>query len=222
MNQPITPGAGDEEASNLEHAAVRGETIAETGELRLRKLLESDIPLMSRWLSDPRVLEFYAGRDRPHDEDMIREHYWAPDRLDVIQCIVEWGGSPIGYQQFYPSEVSEKVPHGYQPEDDVWGMDQFIGYPELWNQGIGTILVRLVATHLDAQAPDRVITTDPLVANPRAIRCYEKAGFQRVRLLPRHELHEGAWRDGWLMVFRSGAKTDADAKGGKMHIDGRR
>lgn len=201
---------------------MRGETIAEASELRLRKLLESDIPLMSRWLSDPRVLEFYEGRDRPHDEDMIREHYWAPDRDDISQCIVEWRDRPIGYQQFYPSYVSEKGAYGYQPEDDVWGMDQFIGEPELWNQGIGTILVRLVATHLKARAPDRVVTTDPLVTNPRAIRCYEKAGFQRVRLLPQHELHEGAWRDGWLMVFRAGVKTDADAKGGKMHIDSRR
>jgi len=32
-----------------------------------------------------------------------------------------------------------------------------------------------------------------------AVRCYEKSGFKKVKLLPAHELHEGAMRDCWLM-----------------------
>jgi aminoglycoside 6'-N-acetyltransferase len=41
-----------------------------------------------------------------------------------------------------------------------------------------------------------------LAGNTRAIRCYEKAGFQKVRLLPRNELRDGEWRDAWLMSVR--------------------
>jgi aminoglycoside 6'-N-acetyltransferase len=35
--------------------------------------------------------------------------------------------------------------------------------------------------------------------NARAIRCYEKAGFRKVRRLPESELREGKWHDEWVM-----------------------
>jgi len=41
----------------------------------------------------------------------------------------------------------------------------------------------------------RKVVLDPHVTKPRAIRCYEKWGFRKVKLLPRHELHEGERRD---------------------------
>jgi len=46
-----------------------------------------------------------------------------------------------------------------------------------------------------------VVTIDPLIYNTRAVRSYEKAGFRKVRLMPQCELHEGLYRDSWLMVF---------------------
>jgi GNAT superfamily N-acetyltransferase len=45
------------------------------------------------------------------------------------------------------------------------------------------------------------VTIDPETWNTRAIRSYERAGFAKWRFLPRAELHEGEWRDVWLMVF---------------------
>lgn len=45
----------------------------------------------------------------------------------------------------------------------------------------------------------RQVLIDPQVSNTRAIRCYEKCGFRKIKLLPRNELHEGEWRDCWLM-----------------------
>ena len=176
--------------------------IAQDDEFKIRRLTEADIPLMARWLSDERVLEFYEGRDHPFDEDAVREHFFADERGRLTQCIVEWGEDPIGYQQFYPLDLQERAEYAYLPETDVWGMDQFIGLPELWNQGLGARFVRLVAEHLQSQDPARIVTTDPRLVNARAIRCYEKAGFERRRVLPHHEFHEGAWWDGWLMVFR--------------------
>ena len=41
--------------------------------------------------------------------------------------------------------------------------------------------------------------TDPVVENTRAVRCYEKAGFTKVRILPGHEQLDGQPRDSWLM-----------------------
>ena len=45
--------------------------------------------------------------------------------------------------------------------------------------------------------------TDPQAWNERAIRCYEKCGFKKVKLLPKHELHEGEYRDCWQIEYKS-------------------
>ena len=151
---------------------------------------EFDYSLLSTWLSDPRVLEFYEGRDQPLSPEAAREKYsvriMAEDHN--TPCIVEHNEQAIGYLQFYPAD-----------EPDTWGIDQFIGIPEKWNQGLGTRTVKLMLRYLFDSKQATRCTLDPRTTNTRAIRCYEKAGFHKVRLLPRHELHEGDVRDCWLM-----------------------
>ena len=82
-------------------------------------------------------------------------------------------------------------------------MDLFLGEPERWNQGIGTILIRVMTNRLVKESGASVIVVDPRVDNLRAIHVYEKCGFKKVALLAKHELHEGQYRDCWLMNFRS-------------------
>ena len=36
----------------------------------------------------------------------------------------------------------------------------------------------------------------------RALKCYQKAGFRIIKILPEHELHEGKMRDCYLMEYR--------------------
>jgi hypothetical protein len=52
---------------------------------------------------------------------------------------------------------------------------------------VSYLLTACAATH---------ITLDPRIEKLRAIRCYEKCGFQKVKVLPGHELHEGAYCGG--------------------------
>jgi RimJ/RimL family protein N-acetyltransferase len=78
-------------------------------------------------------------------------------------------------------------------------MDQFIGVPDIWGQGIGTQLVFTVSRHLLQNKQAQRVVVDPRVDNPRAIHVYEKCGFHTVRRLLRHEWHEGTYHDGWLM-----------------------
>jgi aminoglycoside 6'-N-acetyltransferase len=44
---------------------------------------------------------------------------------------------------------------------------------------------------------------DPRVSNERAIHCYEKCGFQKVKVLKEHELHEGVLEDCWMMEYKN-------------------
>lgn len=168
-------------------------------ELSVRELDEVDVPVMAHWLSDPRVLEYYEGRDRPHNEAMVREKYLSRRENDVTGCIVERAGAPICYIQFYVLLPEARITLGYGNRPAIYGIDLFIGEPELWNQGIGTGLVSAMVDFLFAQKRADLVIIDPNVGNPRAIRCYEKAGFHKVRVSPKHELYEGEMLDCWLM-----------------------
>ena len=173
---------------------MTAETLLSDGivSLRLMRDQAADFAALSGWLSDPRVLEFYEGRDSPLSiEEATRE--FSPSTMAAeanTPCFIEFEEVPIGYLQFYPA-----VEYG----DRVWGLDQFIGVPELWGRGLGTRAVNLIKNYLFLEQHAAKCILDPQATNHRAIRCYEKAGFQKVRLLERHELHEGEYRDCWLM-----------------------
>ena len=53
----------------------------------------------------------------------------------------------------------------------------------------------------------RAVILDPHDNNPRALRCYEACGFQKIKFLPAHELREGQWEDCWLMEYRPTEKN---------------
>ena len=177
--------------------------IFEEGEYYLRRMEDTagDYSLLSRWLTDPRVLEFYEGRDNPFPLERVKEKY-APRVLaneGVVSCMMEYGCHPIGYLQFYVADPAE---YQFEGRGKVYALDLFIGEPEYWGKGIGTQFVCLLLSYLfEIKDADWVII-DPHVDNARAIRAYEKCGFRKIKLLPRHEWHEGRYVDCWLMGIR--------------------
>ena len=160
-----------------------------------------DVALLAGWLTDARVLEWFEGRDRPLDAEAVRRRY-APEVLAAEQVqvgIVSDGGWPVGMVQWYPID-----PHEYEWHDDpdgVWGVDIVLGDPARWGRGLGTAALTLLVDHLLVTEGARHVVIDPWVGNERAIRAYEKVGFQRAKLLAEHEVHEGEARDCWLMVL---------------------
>lgn len=175
----------------------------ENGKLSARKIEEQDAELLAKWLSDPEVLRFYEGRDHPFSLQKVKETFYFRE-TGTHRCIVEWSGQPIGYIQYYVVNDDYRSKYGYEDfEGSLYGMDQFIGETEYWNQGIGTQLVRSMVTYLlDVEGADAIVM-DPQAWNERAIHCYEKCGFTKIRLLPKHEYHEGEFRDCWLIEYKA-------------------
>ncbi|MBS4193593.1 GNAT family N-acetyltransferase [Lederbergia citri] len=170
--------------------------------LVVRTLTLEDHLFLAKWLSDPVVLEFYEGRDNPFSEEKVLKKFY--NRNDgTYRCIVEYERISIGYIQFYPLDDEDKKDYGYFDTNPIYGMDQFIGEPYYWNQGIGQLLVQSMVQFLIKEKQAEKIVMDPQTWNERAIRCYEKSGFKKVKLLPKHELHEGEYRDCWLIEFNS-------------------
>ncbi|MBO1002556.1 GNAT family N-acetyltransferase [Pseudogracilibacillus auburnensis] len=169
-------------------------------DITLRHLQEKDKELLVKWLTNPFVLQYYEGRDNPHHLDQVEGKFYRR-KDEATRCIVEYKGVAIGYAQYY--KVNPETSHitDYFEKENVYGMDQFIGETNHWNKGIGTKLVKSMITFLMTEKHANAIIMDPQMTNDRAIRCYEKCGFKKIRILPKHEFHEGIYRDCWLMEF---------------------
>jgi aminoglycoside 6'-N-acetyltransferase len=168
----------------------------ESGPLLVRRATEADVPTLTRWMRDPRVLRYFGGRNNVSDEARERENLFSND-ID-IRCVFELNGRSIGYIQFCPSQDDS---YGFAAADNMWGIDLYIGEPDLWGKGFGTQVVRAGAEWLLSSGKAVVVTIDPETWNVRAVRSYEKAGFRKHHFMPQCELHEGLYRDNWLMVF---------------------
>lgn len=175
--------------------------LVESRNLKIRLLESKDALQISRWLSDPRVLEYYEGRDSPHDLELVRKHYYE-EKGENTSCIIQYKYKDIGYVQYYLLDKEDWKDYGYlYNPGKIYGMDQFIGEPDYWNKGIGTELVQTMTAYLVNEKQAHRIVMDPQAWNHRAIKIYEKCGFKKKKLLPKHEWHEGEYRDCWLMEY---------------------
>jgi aminoglycoside 6'-N-acetyltransferase len=175
-------------------------SITSEGNYSIRQISAArrDFEHMATWLSDPRVLEFYEGRDRPFSLEMVRQIFdpAALEEEGVVPAILEYQGQPVGYLQFYPAYLEE---YHFDETGTVYGLDLFIGQPAVWGKGVGTAFIRLLLRYLFTEKGADWVILDPHVDNLRAIRAYEKCGFRKIKLLPKHEWHEGSYVDCWLM-----------------------
>lgn len=170
------------------------------GDLLVRKIEKRDNVLIAKWLSDPEVLEFYEGRDNAFDLEKVNKVFFVNDDNEV-KCIVEFKGKAIGYIQYYQLDQQTKKDYGYLDEH-IYGIDQFIGEVEYWNKGIGTVLIKSMVHYLIEYKKAERVVMDPQLRNTRAMKCYEKCGFKKIKILPKHELHEGVHQDCWLIEYK--------------------
>ena len=174
-----------------------------------------DLGLLAHWRSDPEVYRWYGGA--PPAEDDSEAHYLDAG-AGVTHCIVHRDRAPLGFLQFYRyDDPAWRAKVGLAPGEEAWGIDLFIANPADRDQGLGTRLVAGTAEWLSTEYGAALVMIDPLVDNPRAVRCYQKAGFRTVRRLPDHEEHGGEVKDAWLMAWRSGPGNLADPAGTRHH-----
>jgi aminoglycoside 6'-N-acetyltransferase len=165
-----------------------------------------DYELMTKWLTDEKVLQYYEGRDNPFPLERVIESYQSLVRGEdaVVSCLFSYQNQLIGYLQYCAvDELCESDIETYKLENtnQVYAIDLFIGETDHWNKGIGSKVISAAINYLFKELNAQRIVIDPETWNARAIRCYEKCGFVKVKLLPKHELHEGEYRDSWLMAI---------------------
>ena len=171
--------------------------------LRRMRDQQEDYRSMATWLSDERVLEYYDGRDNAHTIGDVMEKYGprAKGKDIVVPCIIALDGESIGYLQYYPLDQHTLVEYNLESNGLAYGVDLFIGEPDLWSKGIGTAALNEAVKYLFDALGAITVTIDPRTSNHRAIRSYEKCGFRKFKILPDHEYHEGEHQDCWLMTI---------------------
>lgn len=132
----------------------------------------ADLPVVQRWLLAPHVAEWW------HDPETFEFVSGDLNHHDMAQFIVALDGRPFAYLQCY--RLGEWH-DGFGPQPlGTRRIDQFIGEADMMGQGHGSAFVRAFIEELLGNGVPRVVL-DPRPTNPRAIRAYEKAGFQRDR-----------------------------------------
>jgi len=96
------------------------------------------------------------------------------------QFIFSTAGRPLGYLQCYDLAGSTTA-FGQQPRG-TRGIDLFIGELNMIGRGHGSALIRCFVDELFQNGLPRVMT-DPDPANGRGVRAYQKAGFQKERVI---------------------------------------
>ena len=182
---------------------LRKAPFVQEGDVSIRWMEDDmqDYLLLSKWLTDERVLEFYGGREDPCDLEKVRGKFGprAQGEEHVVPCILLYENHPIGYIQYYSLTAGEGRDYRVETIEGVYGLDIFIGETDYWDRGIGTRAVSSLVHYLFDTLNAMRVVIDPQISNHRAIRCYEKCGFRKIEVLPKHELHEGEYRDCWLM-----------------------
>ncbi|WEG15251.1 GNAT family N-acetyltransferase [Alkalihalophilus pseudofirmus] len=162
----------------------------------IRKMTQEDFSIMAKWLSTNEVLEYYGDVNAPFSFEQVKQKYEprVQGEVNVPPFIVEWQGTPIGFMQYYKLAEDKYNEFGYGRSLKVYGMDQFIGEPALFNKGIGTLMVSFFVRKIVKDTGADTVIVDPAISNVRAIKCYEKCGFRKVK-----QINEG--RE-WLMEVK--------------------
>ena len=150
--------------------------------LSFRPLSKRDLPLLHEWVQRAHVAEWWRA---PRTLNEIEADY-----VPVIEgfaytraYIVHAGSQPVGFIQDY--DVMGAGDGWWESETDpgVRGIDQFLAHTESLGKGLGTAMVKAFVTKLFEDPTVTKVQTDPAPTNHRAIRCYEKAGFRKARLV---------------------------------------
>ena len=149
------------------------------GQISFRPLQASDLPMLHTWLARTHWTEWWGEAPTPAE---VEAEYgaWIKDPTQVQPYIALLDGQPFAYIQSYVAMGSGEGWWEDETDPGVRGIDQSIANAAQLGRGLGTAMVKAFVARLFADRAVTRIQTDPDPRNARAIRCYEKAGFQAV------------------------------------------
>lgn len=141
--------------------------------MHLRSATVADLALLRRWDGEPHVVASDPNDDWGWEAELARRPDWRE------QFIAEVDGRPIGFVQIIDPAREESHYWGDVPAG-LRAIDLWIGERAYLGKGYGTRMMALALARCFADASVSAVLVDPLAANARAHRFYERLGFRFV------------------------------------------
>jgi aminoglycoside 6'-N-acetyltransferase len=141
--------------------------------LNLRPATPADLDLLRRWDEEPHVIESDPNDDWGWEVELARDPAWRE------QLIAEVDGQPIGFIQIIDPALEDSHYWG-EIAPNLRAIDIWIGEETELGKGYGTQMMRLAIARCFIDPLVTAILIDPLAANTRAHRFYERLGFEFV------------------------------------------
>lgn len=152
------------------------EIVLEGDGVRLRPMTEDDWDLLIKWNNDPKVLFFWEGDDISGWALEDLQRVYRSISSAAYTFMMEAGGRVVGECWLQKMNLDRLLDRW--PGKDLRRIDLSIGEKDLWNRGIGTEAIRLLARLGIEQGAHAIFAVEVADNNPRSLRAFEKAGFQ--------------------------------------------
>ena len=138
---------------------------------------KNNYELMYKWCSQEIIYEWFEQRKLSFDEI---ENKYKNKLLDNYQHLyfINYNDTKIGFVQIY--KYDDKKSDKLKKYNSIFEYDIFIGESEYLSKGIGTKIVNYIKNFIYDNYLCDCIILRPFDRNKRAIKCYEKCGFERV------------------------------------------
>ncbi|MGW2232455.1 GNAT family N-acetyltransferase [Streptomyces sp. NPDC001759] len=162
----------------LDRVAEWGPVAAPVGTFHLVPVvIERDLPLITRWMNDPAVAEFWelAGA-----ESVTGEHLRAQLGGDgrSVPCVGVLEGTPMSYWEIYRADLDPLARH-YPARPHDTGIHLLIGEVADRGRGLGSALLRAVADlALDRRPACARVVAEPALRNTPSVAAFLTAGFR--------------------------------------------
>lgn len=146
-------------------------------DVTLKPATDADWPMIRGWLATKSVQDWWGPQATIEAEVMM-----ALDSEHAICRIITVDGTPVGYAHAFDAALwGENLPEGLAPS--TWDLDLFIASERHRGQGIGQCALALLRDEVFATTLAVAVCVFPSIANERAVRAYEKAGFAWQRVI---------------------------------------
>lgn len=173
----------------------------------LRPLQKGDIPLLVRWVNDPRIREFIGSYSHQTEES---EEKWLSklmdDKANMVFIVALNDGTPIGTMGL----------HRIDWKDRVATTGAMLGEPQYWGKGYGTDAKMALLKYAFDELGLHKICSTVISYNKRSLRyslhCgYRIEGTRKSHIFKRGRhwdlIELGVFRHQWLPVWRHWQKT---------------
>jgi aminoglycoside 6'-N-acetyltransferase len=141
-------------------------------EIGFRPLGEAELPRLVTWLNAPHVAEWWGTPTQAEIEAKYLPRLRGETGTRVYTILLE--STPIGMVQATPAQRAGGA--------DACTIDILIGEPTLVGVGLGPRIIDAFMTReVFGSLGMTACFADPVEANRRSVRAFEKAGFQRLR-----------------------------------------